>query len=277
MKVLDKYLGGQLTDIEREELKDSLAFLMSEGTKGNRDLAKRIAKNYQNHAKIIIDERAAKGGGGAFLFPQHDLNPTVVLHSDLKDNPYVMAHELGHAKFQESALGKLTQNKITNYMYGLQGLSFIPAMYPTTNKARILTALVTQGIATAPKLISEHTAWNEAEKMLREQKANETQLNELKMLKDRALGTYYTLPKVTLGLSALALGYKALLSGINKTSSLSSITAAWNAYNAQQEYEKAQAFVATRATQPYMREISLNGGISDPQPVHHRRHRHHHS
>jgi hypothetical protein len=129
----------------------------------------------------VVPHEAAKGSGGGFFAPidvGEEKAPFIGVHPDTP-NPNILAHEIGHARFHESGLGKVLQNPyvrggttIASPMAAYAAGRFLPGW-----KAKALGITGAALGLNAPTLISEGVADYKGHKLLKELGATPEELS----------------------------------------------------------------------------------------------------
>lgn len=158
-----------------------------------------------SHVPIKEDARAHHHGGGFY----HPRDNFIGIHSDT--SVPVAAHELGHAQFQESLLGKLTQHPLT----GLAHMASAPAgvlvgsLSTGTTKQRLLKTLLTTLGLSGPRLLSEGVASYKGYDNLKKLKASDEELKQYTRTLAPSQATYLVNPGIGMLLGGLFAKYSA--------------------------------------------------------------------
>jgi len=145
----------------------------------------------------VPEEEAALYGGGAFDYRKNEIIMA-------KDDPSILAHEIGHAHFQKSMLGKLTQNIPARAAHALGPLAgFAPiagdAIRSTSGKALAIAAPL---LLAAPTLVSEGVATYKGHSLLTEAGASPEELSDYRKKMLHGFGTYAQSPIAGTALAA---------------------------------------------------------------------------
>lgn len=145
----------------------------------------------KKNIKVEYTDEARQFGGGMFDRDTGD----VKVDPELQNDHSILAHELGHAEFDKTLLGRAVQSPVA------RGLS-IPAMSigmiiaaTATGNLRQRLALSTGVVAAGqlPLLTGEGVAWYKGHKMLKEHGASPEELAHLRSEALR-LGSSYLVP-----------------------------------------------------------------------------------
>lgn len=162
------------------------------------------AMKTHSHVPVRFDRRAKDYGGG-FYHPSEDW-----IGIDKNEDADVLAHELGHAQFQKSLLGKITQSAPARLMHlasPLAGLA-IGATVTGSAPARILKSLLVGLGLSAPTLISEGVATYNGYQSLKHLGADQARLDQYKKRIIPPQSTYLLNPLMASGASLLSSSMK---------------------------------------------------------------------
>lgn len=124
---------------------------------------------------IRATDHANSTGGGYFNPDKRDKHIGI---SNTDPNMYILAHEIGHAKFHDSLLGSIAQSSIARGIHHIApfiGMAAGPLM-GSKGTARALKSLVLALGLSAPTLLSEGVADYHGYKLLQEAGASEEEL-----------------------------------------------------------------------------------------------------
>lgn len=167
------------------------------------------------HAKALLDrapvpvryhEAMMTSGGGAFV-PSLE---AVYFSSKGKEQPALVAHELGHATFHKTPLGRVTQSDMA-----LRGLSVGSALAPLSGflappgAASAVVPLVHTAVAHGPSYYSEHEAWRRGRKDFHALSPTEEEKLRFEAVRDSALKTYRSAAVTTLVRALIGAGVRA--------------------------------------------------------------------
>ena len=124
----------------------------------------------------IREDDLAKYTGGAFYNRDSDGNPYIGYSGDLSI-PY-LAHELGHAEFDKSRLGRFTQHPIARSLFPAAMVAGLAAGAVAPSRWKIPASMLVGTLAGAPTLISEGVATYKGYQRLKELGADDAQLRE---------------------------------------------------------------------------------------------------
>jgi len=150
-------------------------------------------------------ELAKRVGGGAFLNRDHaDLpkSPSIIVDPD-DPNANILAHEIGHAKFEETPLGKLTQHPAARLsQIAAPPTAFMAGRYLPHGTKALGVGAAALGLS-APTLISEGMADYGGYQHLKELGATDEDLSDY--VKDLILpqSSYLAMPLIAGGVGAL--------------------------------------------------------------------------
>jgi len=179
----------------------------------------------------IVPHKGAKGaGGGAYIpsvHPEEGIHePSIIMDPD-NPNANILAHEIGHAQFQESPIGKFMQHPISRgAQFAAPIAAYAAGRYLPTNKLKALGVAASLGL-TAPTLISEGVADYKGYQHLKGLKATDEELSEYVSDLVGPQATYLAMPAATLisgggghlmkGLAAQKAEQDSLKAILNKT------------------------------------------------------------
>ncbi len=137
---------------------------------------------------VEYTDEAKQYGGGAF---DRDTGG-VKIDPSLKGDHNTLAHELGHAEFDRSMLGRLVQSPMARAMSGLSiPIGALIALTAEGNLARRITMSAGAVVAgQVPLLTGEGVAWYKGHKMLKEHGATPEELAHTRSEAARLGGTY---------------------------------------------------------------------------------------
>lgn len=175
---------------------------------------KRLVEALMGRAKskginVNVTPEAAQYGGGAYFQDSRSVKVSPK-SQESEDGPGTLAHELGHAEFDQSVLGRMVQSPLARAAAGMSvSIGAIIALTAEGNLARRL-ALSTGVVAAGqlPLLTGEGVAWYKGHQMMKEHGASPEQLAHLRSQAVR-LGSTYLQPGAT------GLGGSMLLSAIS--------------------------------------------------------------
>lgn len=147
------------------------------------------------------DKKTPAWGGGGYRFAKPK---KIYLHSQLKNIPEILAHEIGHANFDKTTIGNLAQSRVSTALYNLQlpiALGILAKLKKPMHQALGVGGAV--AATSFPILLAEHQAWKDAKRQYEEGNATSKQLKLLEKAKARNLPSYYESPVKTLVLSGL--------------------------------------------------------------------------
>lgn len=153
-----------------------------------------------SHVPVRVDARASQLGGG-FYHPSEDW-----IGVDKRKDPDILAHELGHAQFQQTALGKITQSTPARLMHmtsPIGGMALGSAIGGSTRARVLKSLLVGLGLST-PTLISEGMASYNGYKNLKHLGADDARLERYKKRIVLPQLTYLINPLMATGTSMLS-------------------------------------------------------------------------
>ncbi len=160
-----------------------------------------LQKAKKDNVGIEYTEEADRFGGGAYNPDDKKVKVSPKLHG-ARDEASALAHELGHAEFDKSILGKIVQNPHARALSGVSvPIGMLVALTAQGNLARRI-ALSTGVIAAgqAPTLLGEGVAWAKGHRMLKELGAGPEDLAGLRSDAMRHGSTYLLQPNVVAGL-----------------------------------------------------------------------------
>lgn len=154
---------------------------------------------------VLPHTLAKQVGGGAFLNRDHgDIKaPSIVVDPDAPDQN-ILAHEIGHAQFQDSALGKFTQHPVARGAQLAAPLaSYAAGRYLPSSKLKALGIGAASLGLSAPTLISEGAADYKGYQYLKGLGASEEELEAYVKKLMLLQSTYAMLPLASAGLGAV--------------------------------------------------------------------------
>lgn len=175
---------------------------------------KRLVKALMARAKekgipVNTTSEADEYGGGAYNQDDRSVNISPRM-TGTDDGVSTLAHELGHAEFDQSHVGRFMQSPLARASAGISvSVGAMIALIAEGSLQRRL-ALSTGAVAAAqiPLLTGEGMAWYKAHQMMKEHGADPEQLSHLRSQALR-LGSTYLQP------AAIGLGGSMLLSAIS--------------------------------------------------------------
>lgn len=158
----------------------------------------------------LSEGAAAESGGGGLYRPETKTVEVSASRMKGEDAVPVLSHELGHAEFDQSMLGRLVQSPLARAASGVSvSIGMMIALSAEGSLARRLA--MSTGVVAAgqiPLLTGEGMAWYKGHEMMKEHGATPEQLAHMR---DRAVhyGSTYLHP------AAMGLGGSMLLSAIS--------------------------------------------------------------
>lgn len=130
--------------------------------------------------------------GNAFY---HMYDKKIMISPELKNNPFILSHEMGHHELSKAYISNFLQQYLTDPFFQTATSMTLNTMgsYLMLTVGKIKAGVVLQILGAAPNfltLLNEWFAWRQVKKLLLNAGFDETKLNEFEAEKKIALKTY---------------------------------------------------------------------------------------
>lgn len=151
----------------------------------------KLVKKLKELADIPIEiTKDPLHAGNAFY---HFLDKKIMISPELKDNPFILAHELGHHELSKQYLNDLLQRYGTNYLGQFTVSSFLQGLSVYLSQKHKLAGTIVALLSGSPYFLTslnEWFAWRNAKNKLLEAGFDLAKLEEFEKEKMLGLKTY---------------------------------------------------------------------------------------